>query len=402
MPVAAIVMAVFLATPGMVGAKTSSGKSVAELKGTISRLQEGIIQQEDKRAQSQSTERNLLAELEILDKKLASQQEKLDGLEEKMHEQQSMIAQQENGLREVRSKKQRVEKHLQERMRAYYSMGNIGLLNVTFSTKSLPELLIFHDAFDILIKYDQDVIRAYRQTIDQLVRMTKALDLEKSVLDDFISQTVQEKEALQITTSAKKELLAQVRTQEKLHEQAIIEMQQAASELASSIVSAKPKRRVVEQKFLTAKGKLPPPVAGVVITRYHQQKTDALGISSIADGIAIKVPDGTKIKAVSDGEVTFSGYMRGFGNTVIIHHGFEYYTVTSRIEKILVKKGQKITEGQSIGITGDTATLFDEGLYFEIRHGSESINPLPWLNPARLTIRDKSSPGEPGADDSTQ
>ena len=54
---------------------------------------------------------------------------------------------------------------------------------------------------------------------------------------------------------------------------------------------------------------------------------------------------------------SFSGYIRGFGNTVIIHHGFEYYTVTSRIEKILVKKGQKVKQGQSIGVTGDTATL---------------------------------------------
>ena len=89
---------------------------------------------------------------------------------------------------------------------------------------------------------------------------------------------------------------------------------------------------------------------------------------------------------MSDGEVTFSGYLRGFGNTVIIHHGFEYYTVTSRIEKILVKKGQKVKQGQSIGVMGDTATLFDEGLYFEIRHGSESEDPLLWLNPDKLTI----------------
>ena len=64
-------------------------------------------------------------------------------------------------------------------------MGNIGLLNVTFSTKTLPELLTFHDAFDVLIKYDQEVIKVYRDTIDQLVRVTTALDLEKSVLDRF-------------------------------------------------------------------------------------------------------------------------------------------------------------------------------------------------------------------------
>ena len=394
-------LAILLAIPPM-ALSVTSGKRNAELRGGISRLQEGIIEQEDKRAETQNTERNILAELEILDKKLSSQQEKLAGLEEKMHEQQAMIEQQENALKKVRGEKLRVEKHLQERMRAYYSMGNIGLLNVTFSTKSLPELLTFHDAFDVLIQYDQDVIRAYRQTIDQLVRMTRALDLEKSVLDDFISQTVQEKEALQKTTTAKKDLLSQVQTQERLHEQAIIEMHQASRDLAKSIVAVKPKSLVVEQKFLNAKGTLPPPVTGLVITRFQQQQTNALGISSIANGIAIKVADGTTIKAVSAGDVNFSGYLRGFGNTVIIHHGSEYYTVTSRIEKILVKKGQKINQGQGIGITGDTATLFDEGLYFEIRQGSESVDPLPWLNTDKLTIVPEPSPSEPGAEDSPE
>lgn len=388
-----------LATPLLALANKSGGKNIAELKGTISRLQEGIIDQENKRAETQSTERNILAELEILDKKLATQQEKLDTLEKKMAQQQAMIDQQENALRTTNAEKQRVVKHLQKRIGAYYTMGNIGLLNVTFSTKSLPELLTFHDAFDVLIQYDQDVLKAYRITIDKLVRMTKALDLEKSVLEDFIAQTVQEKETLQTTASAKQDLLAQVQTQEQLHDQAIVEMVQASSELARSIIAVKPKSQVVEQKFQSAKGTLPPPVTGLVISRFQQQQTNTLGISSISNGIAIKAADGTTIKAVSGGDVTFAEYMRGFGNTVIINHGSDYSSVTARMEKITVKKGQKVKAGQGIGVTGDTATLFDEGLYFEIRHGSESVDPLPWLNPDKLTIVREPPPSELGAED---
>jgi murein DD-endopeptidase MepM/ murein hydrolase activator NlpD len=59
--------------------------------------------------------------------------------------------------------------------------------------------------------------------------------------------------------------------------------------------------------------------------------------------------------------------------------------VTSRIEKILVKKGQEVKKKGIIGIMGDTATLFDEGLYFEIRHGRESLDPLLWLNKNKLS-----------------
>jgi septal ring factor EnvC (AmiA/AmiB activator) len=58
--------------------------------------------------------------------------------------------------------------------------------------------------------------------------------------------------------------------------------------------------------------------------------------------------------------------------------------VTSRIEKILVVKGQVVGKKETIGIVGDTATLFDEGLYFEIRHGDVSLDPLSWLEPDNL------------------
>ena len=359
-------------------------KSLSDYRDTINQLQQGIIQQENKVVETQTTERNILAELEILDKKLVVQQDKLAALNQKMQKQQAMIDREENALKNIRSEKHIVENHLQNRITAYYTMGDIGLLNVTFSTKTLPELLTFHDAFDVLIKYDQDVIKVYRDTIEQLTRVTAALDLEKSVLEDFIKQTVQEKEILETTTSDKKALLTHVRTQEKLHQQAIKEMQKASEDLAKSIVSMKNEGQIYQQKFLADKGNLPPPVDGILITLFHQQKTNKLGISNNSEGIELQAPDGTKIVSVSDGDVIFSGYLRGFGNTVIIHHGFQYYTVTSRIEKILVEKGQKLKKEDRIGIMGDTATLFDEGLYFEIRHGRESLDPLLWLNPNRL------------------
>lgn len=357
---------------------------IAVSKETLVRLQQGIAQQENKITETQITERNILSELEALDQKLAAQQEKLQALEKKMHLQQEMIDREENALSTIRSEKSIVENHLEKRITAYYTMGNVGLLNVTFSTKTLPELLTFHDAFDVLIQYDQNVIKVYQETIEEITRATAALDLEKSVLEDFLQQAVQEKDLLRKTKNEKKELLTHVRTQEKLHQQAVAEMQQASEKLADSIISRKNKGQILEQKFFAEKGNLPPPVDGVLITLFQQEKVNKLGISRQSAGIELKAPDGTKIISVSDGEVIFSEYLRGFGNTVIIHHGFQYYTVTSRIEKILVEKGQKVKKEQNIGIMGDTATLFNEGLYFEIRHGRESLDPLLWLNPNRL------------------
>lgn len=377
-------------------AATAEQNEISDFRGTLQRIQQGILQQEDKVAETKATERNILSELEQLDTKLVSQQEKLENLEEKMQRQQVLIDKEINALNKIHAEKDIVENHLQKRITAYYTMGDIGLLNVTFSTQTLPEMLTFHDAFDVLIKYDQDVIKVYRGTIEELVRVKTALDLEKAVLEEFIDQAVAEKDALEKTKAEKKSLLTYVRTQEKLHQQAIVEMQQAAKTLADSIATIKSQSVIHEQSFLADKGSLPPPIDGVIVTLFHQEKTNKLGILRKSEGIELQAPDGTTIISVSDGEVVFSGYLRGYGNTVIIHHGFQYYTVTSRIEKILVSKGQRVKKEDPIGIMGDTATLFDEGLYFEIRHGRDSLDPLLWLNPNRLSNQDEHQPDRAG------
>ncbi|NTW88329.1 MAG: peptidoglycan DD-metalloendopeptidase family protein [Desulfobulbaceae bacterium] len=379
---------------GQADADAPENKEVSSFRIKIRRLQQGILHKEDQISETESKEQNILAELEVLDKKIVQQQAKLSELETKMRKQQTLIDREETALGKIRGEKGIVEDHLKKRIAAYYTMGDIGLLNVTFSTQTLPELLTFHDAFDVLIKYDQDVIKVYRDTIKEMERAKAALDLEKAILQEFINQTIAEKEVLENAKAEKHLLLTQVRTQTKLHKQAVDEMQQASEDLTKSIVAIKSKNQVDDQGFLADKGNLRPPVDGVLVTLFQQEKVNKLGISRKSLGIELQAPDGTSIVAVGDGEVIFSGYLRGYGNTVIIHHGFQYYTVTSRIEKILVTKGQKIKREDTIGIMGGTATLFDDGIYFEIRHGSQSLDPLIWLNPNRLKTSHEHS-GEP-------
>ena len=370
-------------------------KEVSKYQIKINRLQHGISSQESLISKTKEEERNILVELETLDKKIARQQSDLDELEIKMLKQQGFIEKKENELEHNHSQKNIVENHLKKRISAYYVMGDIGLLNVTFSTKTLPELLKFHDAFDTLIQYDQDVIRRYGTSIEELERTRNGLNLEQSVLQDFIDIAVQKAEMLKSTKDEKNTLLTHVRTQTKLHQQAIREMMQASEELSKSIVAIKNKNQALEQTFLTNKEKMVPPVDGILITLFEQEKTNKLGISRKSNGIELKAPDGTNVIAVESGEVIYSGYLRGYGNTCIIHHGFQYYTVTSRIENILITKGKTVKAGDVIGVTGDTATLFDEGLYFEVRHGNQSLDPLLWLNPNLISTSNDNASKQP-------
>jgi septal ring factor EnvC (AmiA/AmiB activator) len=359
-------------------------KNIKEYRSKIHRLQRGIIKKEDQIARSREEEQTILSEIESLDGRLNAQADKLRQLEQNMAAQRLEIDRQEQSLQRVNDEKSVVLQHLQKRISSYYTTGNIGFFNVAFSTHTLPELLSFHDAYKSLIRYDQKVIETYKKTIGNIEKIKDSLDLEKTILEEFIVQTQQEKILLEETKIKKNDLLSQVRTEETLHQQAVAEMQRASEELTDSMVAIKNSNGTAENNFKADKGSLPPPVDGVLITLFNQEKTNKLGISKRSSGIELRARDGTDIRAVSSGDVVFSGYLRGYGNTIVIYHGYKYYTVTSRIEKILVEKGRKVKRGQTIGIMGDTATLFDEGLYFEIRQGKTSLDPLLWLNPNKL------------------
>lgn len=366
--------------------KTKIDQGIKKYRINIRRLQQGIKRQQEQIKRSHRQERDLLAELQDIDTRLFEQQEKLDVLEARMKAQGKLIVVKIRELDRAKREKQAVQDHLQKRIKAYYKMGNIGFINVTFSTQTLPELLKFHDSFQSLIKYDKNVIATYRHTIGELGMSVETLELEEALLEEFISQTVDEKSNIGLIRQEKETLLIRIRTQTKLHKQAIAEMEKAASTFTSSLQILEKKEDLFDQGFLRNKGQLLPPVEGLLITRFHEKTTNRLGMTTTSKGIAIKAPNGSIVRPVFEGTVMFSGYLRGYGNTIIVNHGYRYYSIYSRVERLLAKRAQKVDEHSDLGIMGDTATLMSEGMYFEIRQDSKTLDPLLWLDKSKLTF----------------
>lgn len=346
----------------------------------IKRLERNILEQKEKQQETKQSEVNLLGELEITDNRIKNQQKKVADLEVKVQLQQMLIDLKQEEIQALQQDRAEVLSHLEKRSGAYYKMGKIGFLNVAFSSHSLPELLKFHDAFQALVTYDKNVIINYRGKIQNLQRARDAETLELNLLEDFVNEAQTERANLDKIRGEKEQLLAHIRSQKQLHEQAAKEMEDAAEGLSQKLISLKSKEQILEKTFANSKGRLRVPVPGRVITYFHQEKFNRLGVLRKSQGIAISAPDGTKVEAVSNGTVIFSGYLRGYGNTVIIHHGYQYYSITSRLEGISLREGEKVRAGTKIGQVSETAALIDEGVYFEIRHGKESQDPLKWLD----------------------
>ncbi len=94
-------------------------------------------------------------------------------------------------------------------------------------------------------------------------------------------------------------------------------------------------------------------------------------------GMDFTAPTGTEIYATGDGKVSAVVHSaRGYGNTVIIDHGFGYKTLYAHQSQILVKTGQKVKRGEVIGLVGNTGMSMAPHLHYEVRKNDEPINPI--------------------------
>ena len=93
-------------------------------------------------------------------------------------------------------------------------------------------------------------------------------------------------------------------------------------------------------------------------------------------GVDYGAPIGTPVRAVGDGAVEFAGWQNGYGNVIHIKHSNDLETVYAHLSHIDVAKGEKITQGETIGEVGMTGWATGPHLHFEVKIDGEQKDPL--------------------------
>ncbi len=129
----------------------------------------------------------------------------------------------------------------------------------------------------------------------------------------------------------------------------------------------KPKDSNIGLKFIS-------PVQGKIISEFGMRN------GKMHKGIDIQAPEGENIKAAEDGVVIFSGFLKGYGNVVIIKHEGDFFTVYAHNRVNLVKEGEFVKKGQVIGKVGMTGNAQTPHLHFEVRKKTKPINPTDFIS----------------------
>ncbi|MFN3976736.1 MAG: M23 family metallopeptidase [Aquificaceae bacterium] len=119
------------------------------------------------------------------------------------------------------------------------------------------------------------------------------------------------------------------------------------------------------------------PVVGVITSDYGWRVMGRR--REFHTGIDISAPYGTPVVASADGRVIYAGWIRGYGKTVIIYHGYGFATLYAHLSDIKVNYSDRVVKGQIIGNVGTTGRAFGPHLHYEVLKYGIRQNPIAYL-----------------------
>jgi murein DD-endopeptidase MepM/ murein hydrolase activator NlpD len=119
------------------------------------------------------------------------------------------------------------------------------------------------------------------------------------------------------------------------------------------------------------------PVRGFITKRFNM--ADARKGTIFHGGIDIAVDRGTPIRAAASGYVTEAGWDDSYGYYVQVDHGYGIKTLYAHADMLVVSKGERVAQGQTIAYSGNTGRSTAPHLHFQVTQNNVPVDPLKYL-----------------------
>lgn len=370
-------------------------------KKDLRRIKQEMQEKKRKIRKADRKERSVLADLERIDKAVQSADSELADQHKRLREAEGAFKNIERDAAETRQNLDGIKKIYRERVRALYKMGRSSYGATILVSDSFSTALKRVKYLGAVAERDRAVMQEYGRTLDQLTLRQAELAERKQEVARRKQSTRAKQAELEIQRQKKAALLASVRKEKGLYEQTLKELEESSASLWAMIKKAEQEKKAATEKKATQekkvvqalpsgagetstaaapeRGRLPWPVNGQILTRFGMQRHPQFGTVVFRRGIEIEARQGDVVRAVSDGSVAYADWYKGYGKLMILEHGSGLYSLYGHLSEFALGKGDRVLQGQVIGLAGDTGSLRGAKLYFEIRNNGEAQDPLKWL-----------------------
>jgi murein hydrolase activator len=359
----------------------------------LQQTQKQLREEKERVAAARARETSLLAELEDIDRRLATKHQEITRLDTRIKRAQAEVQMYRGEISKLERQRGGQVNALAGRLRALYRIhAQGGALPVILSGDDPVTRAAAVRHLASLAALDARLIQEYRGTSERLADRKGREETQQRELASLHDEAKREQAEVDREAAKRRAILARVRDERAYHERVVGELTEAAQRLEAFIRELQAKQRKTAKApppksgieaptigFGGLRGRLPWPTEGRIVTGFGAQVHPRFGTRTFRNGVDIEAAVGRDVTAVHAGHVVYTGWFKGYGNLIIVDHGNEYYTLYAHIAEIEAKEGEDVRQGQRIGTVGDTGSLAGPRLYFEVRYQGKPLDPEQWL-----------------------
>ncbi|MCK5236472.1 MAG: peptidoglycan DD-metalloendopeptidase family protein [Deltaproteobacteria bacterium] len=376
-----ILLLLFLMTPGDV---FSGDKDIKSGEEELQDVKRKLRDAKKSIKETEKKESSVLGELQGLSKELKKRRVELKRAESDLRKSTKEKKKVTKKLYSLKKEREKLEDELYQRLRAFYKMQKGAALNVIFEPidggGDAADILRRYKYMNVLVERDNKLIEELKVNIEKVNKEQAKLAAVEKRLRRLRDSSKKKKIEVEKSQKMRKALLRKVRLRKASYIEMQDELKEAGKELTVLLRKLKqPGSKAVTGNFASMKGRLDMPVGGKIVSRYGKVKHPKFKTIIFNNGIIINAAFGSEVRGVFDGTVAYVGWLKGYGQVMIVEHGSGYYSLFAHLSTILKEKGSFVMEGEVLALVGESGTHESPGLYFEIRKKDKPIDPLKWI-----------------------
>lgn len=349
--------------------KIQQGKAELETIETQMGAKKGKLEDSRRKA------RTAYQELREVERVLSRAEGELSSVQGNLHTVEGQISENEEFLHAAQKRLDERTKAYNHRIRNIYMHGQVNYLDVLLGAKDFSD---FTTRFELLLR----IIRNDIALIDDI---KKDQAYVKEQQDKLKADRIQMRKLRDEALTKKQEVSTTRQQRRVVFDQAAAERNQAEREYNDLMSTSNKIKDMIKRIESGGKvigsgtGVMIWPVRGQITSPFGWRTHPIFGTRKFHSGIDIAANYGVPVVAADEGVVISSGWMGGYGNTVVIDHGSGTSTLYAHNSELWVRNGEKVAKGQTIALIGSTGYSTGPHSHFEVRRHGEVTNPLNYL-----------------------
>jgi murein DD-endopeptidase MepM/ murein hydrolase activator NlpD len=370
--------------------------SVSSLQDRIDRKQ-GELDQVNGRARVLTGDiSGLTSRIDALQGTVTKLQQRENAIQADLDAKRAELSRTQDELRRVRARLVQLRARLAharavlaDRLVELYKSDQPDIVSVVLDANGFADLLENGAYLQRIGQQDRAIITAVRDAKAEMAVAARRLGTLERRQQRITMEIYERRNAVakvRVTVEGKRNAIDRVRDQKQAvlgsvhaHADAIDEdikaLQAQQAKIEAQIRSAQGGLGSIPAGPIRGGGRFIWPVNGPITSPFCEQRA----WESCHPGIDIGVPAGTPIRAAGSGSVVIAGWVSGYGNYTCVDHGGGISTCYGHQSAIHVSVGQRVAQGQVIGLVGCTGLCFGDHLHFEVRINGSVTNPLSYL-----------------------